>query len=200
MPESNITQDLSRSESEMLQDMNESAQDRAKKAIKKNIEFAIATENEYDQFYTKWQQTASKKWFNIIPKQQYQRLIKYLIQTGKGSLFITKQNDEILAGTIGIYDNKNIICLYGFVDRNHPHSWGQQYLKRKLFNRGREHGYKICDMFGGAPTGFPEHELAGVSAFKESTGGIKSEYYGNYDIVLNTNIYKAFRRYYRWKK
>ena len=61
MPESNITQDLSRSESEMLQDMNESAQDRAKKAIKKNIEFAIATENEYDQFYTKWQQTASKK-------------------------------------------------------------------------------------------------------------------------------------------
>jgi lipid II:glycine glycyltransferase (peptidoglycan interpeptide bridge formation enzyme) len=50
-------------------------------------------------------------------------------------------------------------------------------------------------MMGGAPTGFPEHPLAGVSAFKESLGGSKIELYGNFDLVLNPFLYKVFRRY-----
>jgi lipid II:glycine glycyltransferase (peptidoglycan interpeptide bridge formation enzyme) len=40
-------------------------------------------------------------------------------------------------------------------------------------------------MMGGAPTGFDEHPLTGVSAFKESLGGSKIELYGNFDLVLN---------------
>jgi hypothetical protein len=47
-----------------------------------------------------------------------------------------------------------------------------------------------------APTGFPEHELASVSAFKESMWGSKIEYMGNYDIVLNKPMYKLLKWYY----
>ena len=55
-------------------------------------------------------------------------------------------------------------------------------------------------MMGGAPTGFPEHELASVSAFKESMGGIKTEYMGNFDIVLNPLLYKLFKREFALRK
>jgi len=199
MPESTIIQCLHTTD-DFLANMNEGARDRAKKAIKKGIEFTTLKESEYDLFYHKRKATAGKKWFNIIPQDQYERLITHLIKTGKGEIFITKEQGEIVAGTIGLYDKEKIICLYGFADRKHPHSGGQQYLKYRLFERAKEKGYRICDMFWGAPTGYPEHELAGVSAFKESTGGIKIEYYGNFDIILDPFLYKTFKRYYRRKK
>jgi hypothetical protein len=50
-------------------------------------------------------------------------------------------------------------------------------------------------MMGGAPTGFPEHPLTGVSAFKESLWGSKIELYGNFDLVLNRGWYQIFKRY-----
>jgi lipid II:glycine glycyltransferase (peptidoglycan interpeptide bridge formation enzyme) len=50
-------------------------------------------------------------------------------------------------------------------------------------------------MMGGAPTGFPEHPLTGVSAFKESLGWSKIELYGNFDLVLHTWLYSFFKRY-----
>ncbi len=78
--------------------------------------------------------------------------------------------------------------------------WGQQYLKFKIFGRGRDHGFTICDMMWWAPTGFPEHELASVSAFKESMGWIKTEYMWNYDIILNKTLYKIFKYYYQQKQ
>jgi lipid II:glycine glycyltransferase (peptidoglycan interpeptide bridge formation enzyme) len=34
-----------------------------------------------------------------------------------------------------------------------------------------------------------------VSAFKESLGGMKIEWYGNYDLVLNPILYKLFKIY-----
>lgn len=55
-------------------------------------------------------------------------------------------------------------------------------------------------MLGGAPTGFPEHSLTGVSAFKESLGGTKIEIYGNYDLVISPILYTLSRRVYTLKK
>lgn len=73
-------------------------------------------------------------------------------------------------------------------------------MKFKLFSWARENGYKSVDTGGGAPTGFPKHPLASVSAFKESLGGTKTELYGSYDIVLNSILYRIFKRYYNFKK
>jgi len=200
MPESNILQELSRTEKEILNDMNESARERAQKGIKKNIEFRVAREDEYDQFYAKRQETAGKKWFNTIPKDQYYRLIKYLVAENKWALFISKINDEIIAGTIWVYDNKNLICLYWFVNRKHTNSWWQQYLKYKIFNRWKENWFRTCDLMWWSPTWFPEHELAGVSAFKESMWWTKVDYYWNFDIVLNKYLYRLFKLLYKFKK
>jgi lipid II:glycine glycyltransferase (peptidoglycan interpeptide bridge formation enzyme) len=99
-----------------------------------------------------------------------------------------------------VYHNKSIICLYSFADRKQTTIGGQQYMKFKIFTRGRANGFTICDMMGGAPTGFPEHELASVSAFKESMGGNKTEYFGNFDLLLNPRLYKIFKGYYSRKK
>ena len=69
-----------------------------------------------------------------------------------------------------------------------------------MFTRAREQGIQYMDLFGGAPTGFPEHPLTSVSAFKESLGGTKVERYGNYDIILNPSLYYGSKTLYQWRK
>lgn len=199
MPESGIIYDLTKTDEELLSEMNKASKDRTKKGIKNNIHFSEATEGDYEEFYEEWQKTAEKKWFHTIPKAQYYTLITYLKSHNIGNIFITKHEGRILAGAICIYNEKSIVCLYSFADRSQSNMWGQQYLKFKIFERGRTHEFVSCDMMGWAPTGFPEHELASVSAFKESMWWRKTEYVGNYDIVLNKRIYKMRKRYYNKK-
>jgi lipid II:glycine glycyltransferase (peptidoglycan interpeptide bridge formation enzyme) len=111
-------------------------------------------------------------------------------------MFITKENGIILSWTICLFNDKHIVGLYSFTDRNHTNRGGQQYAKFMIYNWARERGFTTYDTMWGAPTGFPEHELASVSAFKESMGGYKMDYIGNFDIILNKPIYKLLKRYY----
>lgn len=200
LPESWIIYDLTKTDEELLHEMNKGSKLRTKKGIRNDITFKVLEENEYDKFFDKRQQTAGKKWFNTISKAQYIKLITHLSKTQTGNVVVTEHNGEILAGAICIFYHKSIVCLYSFADRKHNNIWGQQYMKFKIFGWGRDHGFTTCDMMGGAPTGFPEHELASVSAFKESMWGIKTEYQGNADIILNPFLYKLFKREFKLRK
>lgn len=200
LPESNIIIDITKTNEELLREMNKSSRVRVRKWIENGITFRTLQEHEYQKFYNKRQTTADKKWFNTISENQYTKLIKELIQTKTGNVVITEKDGEILAGSIVIYDDKNMVWLYGFADRTHNTIGGQQYLKFKTFERAREQGFTTFDLMGGAPTGFPEHELTSVSAFKESIGGKKIEYTGNFDIILNPRLYKIFKRLFTLKK
>lgn len=193
LPESWIIYDLNKTDEEFIKDMNKASSVRTKKAIKNEIWFRAIKKDEYSKFYDKRQKTANKKWFNTISKEQYLKLAKHLISTETGNIFITENEWEILSGAICIFDKKNLVCLYSFADRNYNNIGWQQYLKFKIFARGREEWFATCDMMWGAPTGFPEHELASVSAFKESMWGIKTEYTGNFDIIFNPLLYKTFK-------
>ncbi len=200
LPESGIVYDLSKTDEELIKDMNKASSLRTKKAIKNNIGFRAIEASEYDKFYDKRQQTAGQKWFHTITKHQYLKLVKHLITTNTGNMFITEHEGEILSGAICIFDQKNLVCLYSFADRNYNNIGGQQYLKFKIFTWGRTEWFATCDMMWGAPTGFPDHELASVSAFKESMWWIKTEYTGNFDIILNPWLYKIFKRIFWIKK
>jgi len=107
---------------------------------------------------------------------------------------------EMIAGTICLFDGEFIICPYGFYDRNFNNIGVQHFLKFALFQWARDNGYVYVDTGGGAPTGFPDHELTGVTEFKESLGGEKIEYYGNYDVIINKFLYRVFKLWYKFKK
>ena len=108
-------------------------------------------------------------------------------------------DNVMIAGTICLFVDKLIYCPYGFFDRNFNKIGVQHFLKYKLFTRARENGYRSVDTGGGAPTGFLKHPLAGVSTFKESLGGTKTELFGSYDIVLNKFLYWVIKLWYKLK-
>ncbi|MFA5747969.1 MAG: peptidoglycan bridge formation glycyltransferase FemA/FemB family protein [Candidatus Absconditabacterales bacterium] len=200
MPQSDILIDLNKTDDELIQEMNSGCKDRIKKAVKKGIEFGIASPDQYKLFYDKWVETSSSKGFNIIPYSQYEKLIRYITQNFCGNLFITNIGGELVSGSICLYDKRHIIYLYGFTNRKFGNVGSHHYLKYKMFSWARDNGFLYCDLMGGAPTGFDDHPLVSVSNFKESLGGIKVEQYGNYDMILNKFLYKIFRRYYKLRK
>ncbi len=196
MPTASIVYDTTKTDEELLKDMDESCRKRVKKAIAWGMEFRIIDRHFTAEFFEKRQLTAGAKGFNTISKTQYDRLLEY-IEKGHGMLIWAYLENKMIAWTICLFTDKMIYCPYGFYDREYNKIWVQHFLKFKLFTRAREHDYRTVDTGGGAPTGFPKHPLASVSAFKKSLGGTKTELYGSYDIVLNRFQYWLFKLRYK---
>ncbi len=196
MPTASIIYDTKKSDEELLKDMNDSCKKRVKKVIAGGMEFRIIDKKDYEVFFDKWQKTADAKWFNTISKTQYEWLLKY-IEKWKWMLIWAFLDNEMIAGTICLFTDTMIYCPYGFFDRKFSNIGVQHFLKFKLFSRARNNGLSSVDTGGGAPTGFPEHPLASVSAFKESLGGTKTELLGSYDIVFNKFLYWAVKLRYK---
>ena len=102
---------------------------------------------------------------------------------------------EIVSGSIYLFDKtaKAIIYLYGATDRKAGNIGANNFLKREVIKRAKKEWYEIFDLLGGAPTGYPKHELVTVSHFKESMWGVKYELTGSYDIVGNKILYKMYK-------
>lgn len=196
MPQAGIVYDVTKSNEELLKDMNESCRKRIKKSIARGMEYRIIDKKYYEDFFAKRQKTAGIKWFNTISKMQYDNLLEYIAHE-RGMLIGAFLDRELIAWTICLFDATHIFCPYGFFDRKFSTIGVQHFLKFKLFSWARENGYRSVDTGGGAPTGFSEHPLTSVSAFKESLGGTKIEQYGSYDIVLNRFLYWVFKQYYK---
>lgn len=200
MPQSNIIYDVSKTDEELIAEMNSGCKERIKKAMKNDLWFRLARPDEYDMFYQKRCDLGGKKWFNPITKKNYLDLIIYMKKNNNGSLFIAEKSSEIIAGSICMHDADRITYLYGFADRKYSNIGWHHFLKFKIFGRAREQWIKICDMMGWAPTWFPDHPLTWVSAFKESLGGTKIEVFGSYDMVLQPLLYWVMKKLYTRKK
>lgn len=196
MPQANIVYDITKSDEDLMKDMNSGCKERIKKAIKKGVEFGIATPDQYDLFYEKWIELSGEKWFNIIPRDQYKKLIRYITQNNRWNLFTSHIEWDIVAGSICLYDEYRIIYLYGFANRAYQNIWWHHYLKFKIFGRARKNWMTYVDMLWWAPTGFPEHPLNWVSKFKESLWWTKIEQYWSYDLVINPFLYEVFKVYF----
>jgi len=196
MPTAWITYDTTKADEALLKDMNESCRKRIKKAIAWGMQYHIVDKKDYELFFAKRQKTADAKWFNTISRSQYEWLLKYIAQE-KWMLIGAFLDGEMIAWTICLFDGTLMYCPYGFFDRKFNNIGVQHFLKFKLFSRARDNWFATVDTWGWSPTGFSKHPLAGVSEFKESLGGTKSELYGSYDVVLNKFLYWVFKLWYK---
>ena len=195
MPESNIVYELDKSNEEILAWFNDWARQKVRKWISHGVQFEVATPEEHSVFYKKWCEVSQLKWFTPITRRQFEALMRYFKENNNWDLFVTKYEWEIIAWSVCAFDWKTMIYLYGFSERwKNAYGW-QQFLKYNAFCRARDNGYARCDMMWWAPTWFPDHPLAWVSAFKESLWWEKIEQWGSYDLVLNKWLYKCFDLY-----
>lgn len=97
MPNSDIIIDLSKTDEQLLNEMNSGSRQRIRKAMSKQIEFGMASPDQYPLFYKKWVETSGVKKFNVIPYPQFERLIRYITQNACGNLFVTSIGQELVS-------------------------------------------------------------------------------------------------------
>lgn len=199
MPQANVVYDVKHTDEELIADMNKWCKARVKKSLKSDITFNVAPWEYYDEFYKQRVRLAGSKWFNIITPDQFRDLMRYLKDNQCGEIFVAEKDGELVAGSICLLDQDRIIYLYGFANRAFQKIGWHHFLKFKIFGRARDHNIEVCDMLGAAPTGYPEHSLAGVSKFKESLWGTKIEMYGSYDLPLKPLLYRLVKWVYMRK-
>lgn len=196
MPVSNIVYNVQKEDQILLEEMHDSCKTKVKRAMRKNIAFKIiSSDEELETFYQDWEQVSGKKWFGIIPKEQYYKLVHYLNSTNQWCIFVTEIDNDIVWWSIILFNNDTYTYLYGFWNRKYQNIGGHHFLKFKIFQYAREKQIQYVDAMWWAPTGFPDHHLKGVSDFKESLWWEKIEYYGNFDLVLNPFTYWIFKQY-----
>lgn len=202
MPLATIIIDTSKDNETLLKEMNSGAKQHVRKSLWQDVIFETASPSDYNTFYEERRKVSGFKGFNIIPKDIYIRLMDYLTENKCGNIYLAKKDGVILGGSIAVFEWDTITYLYGFSNRNEKYRniWVHQFIKFQMFQRARDNNIQYMDLFGGAPTWFPEHPLNSVSKFKESLGGTKIEWYWNFDIVLQPTLYSLFKQYHQRRK
>jgi lipid II:glycine glycyltransferase (peptidoglycan interpeptide bridge formation enzyme) len=137
MPKATVIIDLNQPDDQFYKNLSSNARNHYNKAIRKGLKFQIADEKDWDNFYNLWQQTSAEKGFHIIPKNQFDELKNFLLKTNSGNLFLAKKNDEIVSGSVCLFDNNFIIYLYGATNRIFGNIGAHQFLKIEMFKRGK---------------------------------------------------------------
>lgn len=196
MPLATVIVDLTRSEEEIYSNFNKSAKRNINKAKRNWLYFKSANDKEISEFYSLWQDTSVKKWFNIYPKDQYLKLVSFIKNTWTGDLYIVKKDDVILSWSIEINENNNSYYLYGATNRDYFKIWWHYFLKYEMFKYLKNRWIKRVDLVWVSPSWASDHPLKGVSQFKHSLGGEHVEYMWNFDIILNRLLYQIAKRIY----
>ena len=202
MPLATIIIDTSKDNETLLKEMNSGAKQHVRKSLNQDVIFETASPEDYNTFYEERHKVSGFKWFNIIPKDIYIRLMNYLTENKCGNIYLAKKDGVILWWSIAVFEWDTITYLYGFSNRNEKYRniGVHQFIKFQMFQRARDNNIQYMDLFGWAPTWFPEHPLSSVSKFKESLGGTKIEWYWNFDIVLQPTLYNIFKQYHQWRR
>lgn len=195
---SSILIDAQQTDEEFLKAMSRGSDRNVKRAIKEHLEFHVLQAHQDDEFYESRRAVSQEKWFSIIPQERFRRLANYLRTHNYGNIFIVTKGNLILWGAIVVIYEDTMTYLYGFANRHNDLrnlGWNH-YMRYQLFVQARTLWLSSIDLFGGAPSGYPDHPLAGVSRFKEWLGGDKIEYFWNYDIVTNSLLYPGAKLLY----
>lgn len=194
MPMANVTIDCRQWREQIQAWFSTSCRNHIKKWLAQQYHFEPQASNQdISDFWTIWQETMHHKGVSTITKQMYHHLLDYLSEWNKGGLYLVKHKHAIVSGSICLIDGPVMLYLYGASDRNRGNTWWHHLLKSHLIQYAIDHKLETFDFFGAAPSGYDDHHLAGVSRFKESFWGLKTEYYGSYDIVTNHILYQMMK-------
>lgn len=168
-------------------------------ALKKGVEVeAVSTNQEtIDKMYELTQITTSRAGVYLRDKSYFADFWQIHSDSGVGQMFQAKYQGKVLAGAYITYLGEKALYKDGGSIREHQEVQAPYALQFEIMRWLREKGVKEYDLHGVPPKsqiGNPNHPLAGLARFKTGFNREITEYIGTYDLVLNQNAYRIWRR------
>lgn len=194
MPEATITIDLSLDAAHFKEQCSRSGKRYINKAHKAGLNYGKAEKEDREPFRRMRYRTAYDKWFHIISLEQYMDLMEYLASSKQWDLFLAKQGDDIISGSIITYHEDTLVYLYGATDRTYGDVGGHYGLMYYIIKRWHKCKKTSLDLLGIDPIWWHSlHTLWWVNRFKQALGGTTISYVGNFDYLFNPTLYKAMK-------
>lgn len=181
--------DLNQPEEEILKNMKGKGRYNIKLAAKKGVEIVEGSKTDIPLFYELLKITTQRDGFSPNDLEYYQNFIQEITNT---KLLLAKHEDEIIAGGIFTYTNKQALYYYG-VSSNHKRNLMAPYLVQwEAMKIGKIKGCSYYDFLGIADPANKNDSLKGVTDFKLKFGGKITKFNPSYVIITKNTTYFAF--------
>jgi len=190
-PHRTLILDLTKSESQLNQEMHQKTRYSIRVAERHGLKFKILSEDT-KQSWPIYEKTSRRQNFGIYPREYYQALLDCKdLNTFQAGVF---KGEKIIATGIFLIYRKEGFYLHGGSDYKEHALMAPYLLHWSIIKHLKECGVQRYDLWGVDSEAYP-----GVTRFKLRWGGQVIEYPGAFDLPLNRfwyrvyNLYKKFR-------
>lgn len=191
-----------RDEEAVLKGMNQLWRRNIKKADKSGVVVTASDGREGDaleRFHALYVETASRDHFTPRPLAYFRQMVQAMTAESPDRLrlFLATHEDDLVAATIYVRVGAHTWYLYGASSTAKREVRGSNAVQWAMLREAMSAGADVYDLRGITSTLDSEDSHAGLIQFKVGTGGEAVETVGEWDLALNTPLYKAFDLYMR---
>jgi lipid II:glycine glycyltransferase (peptidoglycan interpeptide bridge formation enzyme) len=189
-----------RDEEDVLKGMNQLWRRNIKKADKSGV-VVTATDGTdataLERFHTLYVETAARDHFTPRPLAYFGQMVDAMNAESaeRVRLFLATHEDDLVAATIYVRVGARTWYLYGASSTAKREVRGSNAVQWAMMREAMAAGADVYDLRGITSTLDPDDSHAGLIQFKVGTGGEAVETVGEWDLALNTPLYKAFDLY-----
>ena len=188
-----------RDEEDVLRGMNQLWRRNIKKADKSGVVVTVGGRDDLERFHTLYVETAARDHFTPRGLAYFQQMFDAMAgeSADRIKVFLGTHEDELVAATIYVQVGGHTWYLYGASSTAKRDVRGSNAVQWAMLRDALASGADVYDLRGITSTLDAEDSHAGLIQFKVGTGGEAVETVGEWDLPLNTPLYKAFDLYMR---
>jgi vancomycin resistance protein VanK len=189
-----------RDEEDVLRGMNQQWRRNIKKADKSGVVVTAVDGTDVaalERFHTLYVETAARDHFTPRPLAYFRQMLDAMTAESpeRVRLFLATHEDELVAATIYVRVGSHTWYLYGASSTAKRDVRGSNAVQWAMLREAMAAGADTYDLRGITSTLDADDSHAGLIQFKVGTGGEAVETVGEWDLALNTPLYKAFDLY-----
>lgn len=188
-----------RTPDEVLKGMNQLWRRNIKKAVKAGVEVTLGSRADLPAFHALYAHTAERDHFTPRPLSYFETMWDAL-EGGPDAvtemrLYLAHHEGDLVASTIWIRVGDHVWYSYGASSTDKREVRGSNAVQWQMITDAIEAGASVYDLRGITDTLSADDAHVGLIQFKVGTGGEAVEYAGEWDLPVNTLLYKAFSLY-----
>ena len=194
-----FTLDLTKSEEELLKNMNSKTRYNIKVAQKHGV--VVEEDNSskaFERYLSLTKETTNRKGF-YSHTEKYHRLMWETLKVANGNkltahLLVAKYKSEILVTWILFILGDTLYYPYGASSSSHKEVMASNLMMWEVIKYGKKLGLKKLDMWGAlGPDPDQKDPWFGFHRFKQGYGGRLVEFLGSYDLIINKKAYAIYK-------
>jgi vancomycin resistance protein VanK len=189
-----------RDEEDVLRGMNQLWRRNIKKADKSGVVVTVTDGTDrtaLERFHTLYVETAARDHFTPRPLAYFRQMFDAMSAESpeRVRLFLAIHEDDVVAATVYVRVGAHTWYLYGASSTAKREVRGSNAVQWAMLRDAMAAGADVYDLRGITSTLDVDDSHAGLVQFKVGTGGEAVETVGEWDLPLNTPLYKAFDLY-----